>query len=363
MTFLFPDEESGVSFARIGGVDLIQNFGDPGSEYVAAVEGVAVRYRGHRAQWRFSGRQPVEMLSGVVSGRMPEPLSELTPGVVGGLATYHTVLTPKGKILADLRLWREDGDEGTTLRADVSHAAAPVLADHLSRTLPPRLCRLEDRSDEIGMISLCGPDAARLVSATLLGLRIEAEELHGLPEGGIRVLDPPGGDRVLLLRGGDLPVPSFDLVAERPVLRSAWRRITEAGGVRVGRDTWETLRVEAGRPSYAQELADVIPVEAGIENRAIDHTKGCYTGQEVIVRIRDRGRVNRHLRRLRLDVEAPLPEPGTELYRESERSMGAVTTAVDSPREGKLALAYVRREVEPGQTVTVGSPEGPRARV
>jgi len=187
--------------------------------------------------------------------------------------------------------------------------------------------------------------------------------LEKLPEGGLRVLDPPGGDRLLILRGGELPVASFDVVAERPVLRSAWRRITEAGGVRVGRETWETLRVEAGRPSYAEELADVIPVEAGIEDRAIDHTKGCYTGQEVIVRIRDRGRVNRHLRRLRLDVEAPLPEPGTELYRESERSMGAVTTAVDSPREGKLALAYVRREVEAGQTVTVGSPQGPRARV
>ena len=364
MTFLFPDEESGVSFTRIAGVDVIQNFGDPEAEYRSAVEGAAVRYRGHRAQWRFSGRQPVEMLSGVVSGRMPEPLSQLAPEVLGGVATYHTVLTPKGKIIADLRLWREDADDdGAALRADVSHAAAPGLADHLSRVLPPRLCRLEDLSDEVGMISLCGPEAARLLSATLLGLRIEAEELKALPEGGIRVLDPSDGDRLLILRGGDLPVPSFDLVAGRPVLRSAWRRITEAGGMRVGRDTWETLRVEAGRPSFAQELADVIPVEAGIEDRAIDHTKGCYTGQEVIVRIRDRGRVNRHLRRLRLDVEAPLPEGGTELYRESERSMGAITTAADSPREGKLALAYVRREVEPGQTVTVGSPEGPRARV
>ena len=363
MRFLFPDEEAGVSFARVDGLDVIRNFGDPGGEYRAAVQAVAVRYRGHRAQWRFTGRQPVEMLSGVVSGRMPEPPSETMPGVLGGVATYHTVLTPKGKIVADLRLWRED-DDGPALRAEVPHAAAEALSAHLARTLPPRLCRLEDLSEEVGMISLCGPEASRLISSALLGLRLEAGELDGLPEGGYRLLAPTDGDRVLVLANGDLAVPSFDIVAERAVLRAAWRRATEAGAVRAGRDTWETLRVEAGRPSFSGELADdVIPVEAGITDRAIDHTKGCYTGQEVIVRIRDRGRVNRHLRRLRLDVGADLPEQGTELYREKERPVGAVTTAVDSPREGKVALAYVRREVEPGQTVNVGSPEGPRARV
>jgi folate-binding protein YgfZ len=132
----------------------------------------------------------------------------------------------------------------------------------------------------------------------------------------------------------------------------------------VGRDTWNTLRVEAGRPGFASELAEeVIPVEAGIHDRAIDYTKGCYTGQEVIVRIRDRGRVNRNLRRLRLDIEAPLPAPGTELFREKERPVGHLTSVTDSPREGKIALGYVRREVEPGQTVNVGGVDGPRARV
>ncbi|MEJ2538669.1 MAG: glycine cleavage T C-terminal barrel domain-containing protein [Gemmatimonadota bacterium] len=364
MSHLFPDEESGVSFQRVAGVDVIQNFGDPEAEYRAAVEGVAVRDRGHRAQWSFSGRQPVEMLAGVVTGRMPDPLEERELGVQAGSATYHTVLTPKGKIVADLRLWRADDADGIRIRADLSHAAAPALEELFARTLPPRLVRRQDHSADTGMISLLGPGASRMLSAVVLGLRVEDGELDALQEGEIRILDAPDSDRVLVVRVGDLSVPAFDVVGERDVLRSVWRRVFESGAVRVGRDTWDTLRLEAGRPAFASELADdVIPVEAGIHDRAIDYQKGCYTGQEVIVRIRDRGRVNRHLRRLALEIDAPLPGPGTELFGEGQRSVGQVTSAADSPRQGKLALAYVRREVEPGQTVHVGTPDGPEARV
>ena len=108
---------------------------------------------------------------------------------------------------------------------------------------------------------------------------------------------------------------------------------------------------------------DVIPVEAGIHERAIDYDKGCYTGQEVIVRIRDRGRVNRHLRRLRLP-DGPLPAPESELWNEAgDKVVGAITSVATSPRDGALALGYVRREVEPPGPVRVGGPEGPEAAV
>lgn len=360
----FPDEESGVSFEKVAGTDVIQHFGSPEREYDAAVKGVGVRFRGHRAQWRFEGRQPVEMLAGVVTGVMPEPPTEVELGVLAGRATYHTVLTPKGKIVADLRLWRDDEGDAARLRADLSHAAAPGLAELLNRTLPPRLAKRVDLGYSTGMLTVLGPEASRLLSATVLGLRVEQAELDGLDEGELRMLADPGGDQLLVIRNGDLSVPAFDVLGDRDVLKSAWRHLTEGGAVRVGRDAWTTLRVEAGRPDFIEELADeVIPVEAGIHDRAIDYQKGCYTGQEVIIRIRDRGRVNRSLRRLVLDIDAPLPEPGTELFRERDRPVGHLTSVADSPREGKLGLAYVRREVEAGQTVNVGALDGPRARV
>jgi folate-binding protein YgfZ len=360
----FPDEESGVSFERVAGVDVIRNFGSPREEYEAAVTGVAVRFRGHRAQWRFEGRQPVEMLAGVVTGTMPEPLEAMEEGVLSGAANYHTVLTPKGKIVADLRLWRDDVEDQVRLRADLSHAGAPALAELLTRALPPRLVRRVDLGESVGMMTVLGPEASRLVSVAVLGLRVDEADLEALREGEMRIVGVSGGDQVTVLRNGDLSVPAYDVVADREVLKSAWHHVTRRGAVRVGRDTWKTLRVEAGRPAFASELAqEIIPVEAGIHDRAIDYTKGCYTGQEVIIRIRDRGRVNRSLRRLRLDIDAPLPAPGTELFREKERPVGHLTSVADSPRRGKIALGYVRREVEPGQTVNVGRPDGPRARV
>jgi folate-binding Fe-S cluster repair protein YgfZ len=93
----------------------------------------------------------------------------------------------------------------------------------------------------------------------------------------------------------------------------------------------------------------------------VDHAKGCYTGQEVVVRIRDRGHVNRRLCRLRLG-DAPTPAAGTEVLREGdERAVGRVTSAAASPRLGTLALAYLRREVAPGERVRLASPGGTQA--
>lgn len=368
MTRLFPPEESGTAFVKLHGHDLIRHHGDPEAEYRAAVEGVAVRDRSHRPQWAFTGRQPLEMLSGIVTGSMPPAPEAGELGMARGRATYHTVLTPKGKMVADLRLWKEpipgEAEAESLVRAHLPLGAAEGLQEHLGRFLPPRLAKLEDRSAELGMICLAGPEAARVLSGVVLGLRVETSELAELDEGDLLAVTDSDADRLVVIRNGQLSVPAFDVMGPRPAMRALWHLVNDAGAEPMGLDVWNTLRVEAGRPAWDNELSgDRIPVEAGIHDRAIDYHKGCYTGQEVIIRIRDRGRVNRHLRRLVLDVTHPLPDVGTELFREQERPQGTVTTAVDSPRRGKLALAYLRREVEPGQTVNVGGPDGPRARV
>ncbi|HSG49636.1 MAG TPA: glycine cleavage T C-terminal barrel domain-containing protein, partial [Longimicrobiales bacterium] len=310
------------------------------------------------------GRQPLEMLQGIVTGGSPESPAPTELGVLAGAATYHTVLTPKGRMLADLHLWREPVGDGEVVRAHLPVQAAAPLREHLTKVLPPRLAKLEDRSADVGMLSLLGPDAARLASGVAMGLRVEARELEEMEEDEFRLFPGSDRDEFLVIRNGSLSVPAFDVVGDRAVLRPMWSLLTGAGAEPIGLEAWDTLRVERGRPGFGTELGpDVIPVEAGIHDRAIDYEKGCYTGQEVIVRIRDRGHVNRHLRLLLLDINAPLPRAGADLYREEERPVGRITTAVDSPRRGKLALAYLRREVHPGQTVHVGSPEGPRARV
>ena len=120
------------------------------------------------------------------------------------------------------------------------------------------------------------------------------------------------------------------------------------GATPAGLGVWGTLRVEAGRPVFGTDMDEnTLPPEAGIVDRAVDQTKGCYTGQEVIVRIRDRGHVNRHLRVLELG-DVPAPAKGAELLAAdgSGKVVGQLTSVVQSPRaKGVLAMGYVRRGV------------------
>jgi folate-binding protein YgfZ len=123
------------------------------------------------------------------------------------------------------------------------------------------------------------------------------------------------------------------------------------GAVDVDEAAAEVLRVEAGRPRYGIDLDDtVIPQEAGLNERAVSFTKGCYVGQETVARLHYKGKPNRHLRGLRLSAPAA---HGDEL-RLGERTVGTIGTSVVSPRLGPVALALVRREAEPGVTIAVG---------
>jgi folate-binding protein YgfZ len=122
------------------------------------------------------------------------------------------------------------------------------------------------------------------------------------------------------------------------------------GATPVSEAAVEILRVERGRPRYGAELDDsTIPQEAGLNERAVSFTKGCYVGQETVARLFYRGKPNRHLRGLRLSEPVPA---GAEL-RLGERVVGHVASVVVSPAYGPIALALVRREAAVGDGVAV----------
>jgi tRNA-modifying protein YgfZ len=113
----------------------------------------------------------------------------------------------------------------------------------------------------------------------------------------------------------------------------------------------EVVRVERGRPRYGVDLDEgVIPQEAGLNERAVSFTKGCYVGQETVARLHYRGKPNRHLRGLRLSEPV---EPGAAL-RVGEKEVGRLTSVALSPAFGPIGLAILRREAAPGDTVAVG---------
>lgn len=267
-----------------------------------------------------------------------------------GRALYAFMLTPKGRPVAEMRVLArepEDGDE--VLWADLPAACAEAAVDHLGRYLPPRLASSE-ALDSVARLAVVGPDA---------GEALRSAGVEGLPREPLTASDtelPGPGAAATVVRREPIEGPGYDLYLPAASLREAGdaldRAVREVGGRAAGPGAREIWRVERGIPAYGAEIdTGVLPQETGQGDRAVDHEKGCYTGQEVVARIHHRGKVNRHLRGLRPAGDPTSPVgPGDELFAEG-RSRATVTSAVRSPRLGPLALGYVRRELGPGDAL------------
>jgi folate-binding protein YgfZ len=360
----------GAVLGSVRGAEVPRHYGDPAAEYWAARQGLAIRDRSHRARLLVRGRAPIAALQGVLTGRMPSAPEALRPGLVSARIEYSAVLTPKGRMVADARvMWGPDPDEEGLL-LDVPAAALEPLLAHLSRFVPPRLASIEDVTAHSGLLTVLGPEAANTVAEIILGSASHAAEVEGLAEGDfLEVQEDEGREEgieqggVRVARVGDVDVPAWDIFVSAARFKDVWDGFVQAGAAPIGVGVWDALRVEAGRPAYGGDMdASTILSETGLVDRAVDHTKGCYTGQEVIVRIRDRGHVNRSLRGLLLS-EGPAPKLGAELF-QGERVVGDITSVVESPsRAGPIGLGYAHREVLDDEEVRVGSPAGPSATV
>jgi folate-binding protein YgfZ len=216
-------------------------------------------------------------------------------------------------------------------------------------------------------MAVIGPEAASLV-ARVLGVAVET--LGAMAEhGNLRTSWPaspklPGGDggeggmggSMIVTRAAGTGEPGFDLYVESAGGGELRRALIEAGAAEVDADTAEAIRIEAGVPLFHRDMdEETIPLEAGIESRAISFSKGCYVGQEVIIRVlhRGHGRVARRLVGLRLQGEV-VPPAGARI-RAGDREIGEVTSSTRSPAlQTPIALGYVHREfVEPGTNVTI----------
>lgn len=348
-----------------------RHFGHPRGEYDAATHSCGVVHRADRRLLRVHGRSPRQMLHGILTNRIPEPPVEVGAGAAGaglaggperdaeagalaGEAVYGAILTPRGRMVTDLTtLWLGAG-EGEGLGLDVATFGHDAVLEHFTRFLPPRFARVGDLGNRTELLTVVGP-GARGVMARVFGT--VPDEGYTLLGGG------PGAGGVLLARAQQ-EAPSWKVWAPVTSAAKCWLRLEKAGAEPVGWGVWETLRIEAGLPAFGTDMdGTTIPVEAGLVDRAFDHDKGCYTGQEVIVRIRHRGRVNWHLRALRFGDAAPAA--GQQLFETGGTKVrGRVTSVAQSPRIGQaIGLGYVRREIAPPATLRLGSGSGPEVGV
>ena len=293
------------------------------------------------------------MLHGILTNRIPGPpiAASEHPDTLAGEVVYGALLTAKGRMVADQKTFWLGANEAEGLGLDIASAGRAAALAHFARFLPPRMARVQDLERRVALLTAVGAEARQAVAGAF----------GTAPEAGCALLDGgPLAGGILLAKGVE-QVASWDIWVGADRLDEARRRIVEQGAVPVGPKVWETLRVEAGFPRFGVDMDEsTIPVEAGLVDRAFDHDKGCYTGQEVIVRIRHRGRVNWRLRALRFrSAEAA---PGDQLFEPdaSGKVRGRVTSVVQSPRFGQVVgLGYVRREVEPPATLRLGSGAGP----
>jgi folate-binding protein YgfZ len=266
-----------------------------------------------------------------------------------GTGCYSAYLTPQGRMISDLWVY-ELGD--LILLNLPSVATKDTVLAKLDQFIFSEDIQLGDVTSSFAQIAVVGPDAARVVSR-LLGE--DDERLTSLPEHGC-LRGSIDGDAAIVTRVTDTGEPGFDLYVEPRRLESLRQALETQHVEAADADTVEILRVEAGIPLFHRDMTEeTIPLEAGIEPRAISMSKGCYVGQEVIIRVlhRGHGRVAKKLVGLALDGEV-VPAIGTSVTSGGE-AIGRVTSAVSSIALGRpIALAYVQRDfVEPGTTVSV----------
>jgi folate-binding protein YgfZ len=292
----------------------------------AVREGCGLVDRSARGKLALTGTEAKRFLQGQVTN----DVEALTPGT----GCFAAFLTNKGKMLGDLRVL----DGGEELLLDTERVALQELFTMVRRFKIGYDVELHRRTLERGLLSLVGPAARALLgdAAAALG---EDEHDHVAAE-----LDGIAVRLVSTDVGVDLLVDS----AQTEALAAA---LGARGARAVPEEVAEAIRVERGRPRYGLDLDDAtIPQEAGLNERAVSFTKGCYVGQETVARLYYKGKPNRHLRGLRLS--APVPS-GTELLLGDKR-VGSLGSVVVSPVHGPIGLALVRREAEPGATLTAG---------
>jgi folate-binding protein YgfZ len=311
--------------------------------YQALHEGAALLDR--RAE-----RGRVELRGGDRRSYLHGLLTNDVAGLATGTGCYAALLTPQGRMISDMRV----SELRDRLIIDLPAATTAAVSQRLGDFIFSEDVEVQDLSGALGQWGLYGPRAAEVAGAVI-------DEDSGAGIGSI----PPGGNvertfqgrPVIVIRSDDFGVDGFEILVEESASDLLGQALVDDGARLVDAATTDVARVEAGRPAFGRDMdATTIPLEAGIEDRAISLTKGCYVGQEIIIRVlhRGQGRVAKRLvGMVGAAADGPL-QPGMRVE-SAGREIGSLTSAVDSPRLRRpIALGYVHRDFsEPGHVLEV----------
>ena len=277
-----------------------------------------------------------------LQGLLTNDIEALRPGT----GCYAAMLTAQGRMLTDMRVL----ELGDAVLLDLPAQVTAAIRDHLERFVFTEDVAVEDVTASRGVAGLIGPKALDVLAAAGTEGRTPSALFDSAR---VRM----SGADVVLVRSDAAGIPGFDLFASDENIPRIESLLAGAGAVRATEEDAEIVRIESGRPRFGADMdEETLPLEAGLEDRAISRTKGCYVGQEVIVRVIDRGhgRVARRLVGFTLSAAATPPSPGSRVVA-GDKDVGRVTSSTFSPALARpIALGYIHRDfVEPGTAVSI----------
>jgi folate-binding protein YgfZ len=323
------EEELGASFATWFGCVLPQQFSPLENEYRFARETAALVDKNYRAFLYLTGPDRERYLNAILTNDVRE--------AVPGRGIPSLLLNPQGHILAELEVY-SIGDRHLVVSYQMIRER---LIEALDRYIIMDDVAIEDASDALAAVGVEGPKSPEVLRsvgggelASLAELEIREAIIAGIPARIVR--RSPGG------------VAGFECIVERACIESLWNALLDpvcaVGGGPIGYNALNSLRLEAGIPWFGYDFDEsAIPHEARLESTHISFSKGCYTGQEIVERVRSRGHVNRVRAGFEFSSD-DVPVRGAKLTVDG-KEVGHVTRAGFSPALGHaIGMGYVRRE-------------------
>jgi len=319
-------------FGELDGVEVVNDYGDWLAEHAALRESAGVLDLSFRSRICLTGADRVRYLHGQVTNDIKKL------GV--GQGCYVAIVTTKGKMESDANVF--------VLQDEVLLDMEPGLTARISQRLEKFIVaddvQIVDVAPHYGLLTVQGPKAEEAVRALGVFNEVPTKQFES-----VKVSDGMLGE-IYLIRHARLNTTGFDLFVPNNALGAVADKLVAAakaiGGRACGWQAFDTARIEAGIPRFGVDMDETnLPLEAGLEKRAVSYSKGCYIGQEVINRVHSIGHVNKELRQLRLVGELlALPVKGDKLF-QGDHEAGYVTSVVRSPTlKAVVALGYVRRE-------------------
>ena len=308
------------------GWELVGHFTDPHQEHHTVRQGVGVIDLSHRGRLHLIGNDRATYLHRIISNDVE--------GLAVGEGNYATILTNRGKIIADMKLYVFEDSIDIETNAETTS----TLYQELDKYLIADDVTIEDFTERTGLIGIHGPASAELLQE-VYGLDVEhLPEYHSV----VHEID---GQHIACIRANETGEVGYNLYTESESTEWLWDTTLVKGrrfGVQpVGLTALNSLRIEAGIPRYGAELDDsIFPQEAELEH-AVSFEKGCYIGQEIVARMKYRGHPNRLLRGFEIASDTP-PQSGDCLF-DGDKEIGWMTSAVVSPTfEKTIGMGYVR---------------------